>query len=84
MSIHANARLGPAGRRELVRLMIEERLSERAAAGRLSVSAATAHRWRRRWLAAGEQERESGAWTMDRSSRPWRTGRGRRTSSCRA
>jgi transposase InsO family protein len=72
---HPNARLGPAGRRELVGLMIDEGLSERAAARRLSVSSATAHRWRRRWLCAGASERESGAWTGDRSSRPHRSPR---------
>ena len=40
---HANARLGPAGRRELVRLMIEEEMPERQAAACLSVSPGTAH-----------------------------------------
>ena len=67
---HANARLGPAGRRELVRLMIDEEISERQAAACLSVSARTAHRWRRRWLDASPEDRASGAWTTDRSSRP--------------
>ena len=52
---HANARLGPAGRRELVRLMVDERLSERQAAACLSVSPCTAHRWKRRWLGASEE-----------------------------
>jgi transposase InsO family protein len=70
---HANARLGPAGRRELVRLMIGEGMPERWAAARLSVSPCTAHRWKRRWLAAGEDERRSGAWALDRSSRPHRS-----------
>ena len=46
---HANARLGPAGRRELVRLICELGWPE-AAAECLSVSPATAHRWKRRWL----------------------------------
>ena len=67
---HANARLGPAGRRELVRLMIEMNWPERRAAECLSVSPATAHRWKRRWLAAEESERRSGLWAMDASSRP--------------
>jgi transposase InsO family protein len=70
---HANARLGPAGRRELVRLMIDGGMPERRAAARLSVSSCTAHRWKRRWLEASEQERRSGAWAHDRSSRPRRS-----------
>jgi transposase InsO family protein len=73
MGVHANARLGPAGRRELVRLMIERGSSERHAAACLGVSSATAHRWKRRWLTASEQERCSGVWARDRSSRPHRS-----------
>jgi transposase len=72
---HANARLGPAGRRELVRLMINEGMPERRAAARLSVSPCTAHRWKRRWLAASDSERSSGGWAFDRSSRPRRSPR---------
>jgi transposase InsO family protein len=67
---HANARLGPAGRRELVRLMCELKWPERRAAECLSVSRATAHRWKRRWLVASAEQRRSGAWAADRSSRP--------------
>jgi transposase InsO family protein len=67
---HANARLGPAGRRELVRLMIQMGMPERQAAACLSVSSCTAHRWKRRWLDAGALERSSGRWALDRSSRP--------------
>jgi transposase InsO family protein len=70
---HANARLGPAGRRELVRLMIDEGMPERRAAARLCVSPCSAHRWKQRWLAASERERGSGAWARDRSSRPRRS-----------
>jgi transposase InsO family protein len=70
---HANAWLGPAGRRDLVRLICEMRWPERRAAESLGVSRATAHRWKRRWLAASEQERRSGAWAADRSSRPRRS-----------
>src|SRR4051812_8813098 len=44
MGIHANAKLGPAGRRMLVRL-IREGSTERQAAACLSVAPATAHRW---------------------------------------
>ena len=75
MSIHANARLGPAGRRELVRLIIDGGMSERRAAACLSTSPCTAHRWKRRWLMASAQERASGAWALDRSSRPHRSPR---------
>jgi transposase InsO family protein len=72
---HANAWLGPAGRRELVRLICELGWPERRAAECLSVSPATANRWKRRWLAASEQERRSGGWARDRSSRPHRSPR---------
>ena len=70
---HANARLGPAGRRELVRLMIDLGMPERQAAACLSVSPCTAHRWKRRWLTAGVELRRSGRWALDRSSRPRRS-----------
>ena len=70
---HANARLGPAGRRELVHLMIDMNWPERRAAECLFVSPATAHRWKRRWLSASAQQRRSGAWARDRSSRPHRS-----------
>ena len=70
---HANARLGPAGRRELVRLMIELGMPERQAAACVSVSPCTAHRWKIRWLAAGVEQRRSGGWALDRSSRPHRS-----------
>jgi transposase InsO family protein len=45
-------------------------MPERRAAARLCVSSCTAHRWKRRWLAASELERSSGSWALDRSSRP--------------
>jgi transposase InsO family protein len=70
---HANAWLGPAGRRELVRLICELGWPERRAAECLSVSPATAHRWKRRWLAASSEQRSNGAWALDRSSRPRRS-----------
>lgn len=69
MGVHANAKLGPAGRRELVRL-IREGASERQAAACLSVAPATAHRWSVREREAAPGERASGAWALDRSSRP--------------
>jgi transposase InsO family protein len=65
MYVHANAKLGPAGRYALVR-MVEEGLSMRAAAAAFRVSPATAHRWWHRWLDGG---RQAGA-LLDRSSRP--------------
>jgi transposase InsO family protein len=72
---HRNARLGPAGRRELVRLIVDLGMSERRAAACLSVSSCTAHRWKRRWLSASAEARASGRWALDRSSRPHRSPR---------
>jgi transposase len=65
MLLHANAKLGLAGRLALVSA-IEGGLSLKAAAVAFSVSPATAHRWWHRWL---EGNRESRA-LLDRSSRP--------------
>ncbi len=67
MDLHANAKLGLAGRRQLV-LAIEGGLSLRAAAAAFSVSPATAHRWWHRWLESGRLV----AALADRSSRPLR------------
>jgi transposase InsO family protein len=67
---HANARLGPAGRRRLVYLICELGWPERRAAESLGVSRATAHRWKRRWLSAGDELRRCGGWALDGSSRP--------------
>lgn len=75
MSIHANARLGPAGRRRLVDLIIDKGMSERQAAACLSTSNCTAHRWKQRWLQANAEDRASGRWAFDRSSRPHRSPR---------
>src|SRR4051812_29222238 len=74
MGVHANAKLGPAGRRRLVWLM-RQGSSERAAAAALSVAPATAHRWSVRERQASEEDRASGAWAWDRSSRPRRSPR---------
>ena len=71
MLLHANAKLGLAGRLALVRA-IEEGLSLKAAAAAFKVSPATAHRRWHRWLDGG---RQAGA-LLDRSSRP------RRRRSC--
>ena len=74
MYLHANAKLGLAGRLALVRA-IEGGLSLKAAAAAFNVSPATAHRWWHRWLGAGEDARRSLACLLDRSSRPRRSPR---------
>ena len=67
MKLHANAKLGLAGRRELV-LAIERGMALKQAAACFSVSPATAHRWWHRWLDGDG----SAASLLDRSSRPHR------------
>jgi transposase InsO family protein len=74
MWVHANAKLGPAGRLAVVEKVIEGR-SLRSVAGESSVSVATVHRWWHRWLDASADDRCSGAWAADRSSRPRRSPR---------
>jgi transposase InsO family protein len=74
MRFHRNAKLGLAGRRELV-LAIASGSSIRRAAVSFHVSPATAHRWWRRWCSANEVERGSLACLLDRSSRPARSPR---------
>jgi transposase InsO family protein len=74
MGIHANAKLGPAGRRELVGL-IRAGATERQAAACLAVAPATAHRWSVREREASDAARLSGAWALDASSRPRRSPR---------
>jgi transposase InsO family protein len=69
MYLHANAKLGLAGRRALV-AAIEDGLSLKAAAAAFNVSPATAHRWWHRWLEAGEEARRTLSCLLDRSSRP--------------
>jgi transposase InsO family protein len=71
MSLHANAKLGLAGRLALVRA-IEEGRSLKATAVCFNVSPATAHRWWHRWLEASEEARRSLSCLLDRSSRPRR------------
>jgi transposase InsO family protein len=75
MGQHLRGKLGPAGRSLLVRLMVEEGQTERQAAACLSVSRATANTWKHRWLEADAEERASGRWALDRSSRPHRSPR---------
>jgi transposase InsO family protein len=74
MYLHANAKLGLAGRLALVRA-IEAGLSLKAAAAAFNVSPATAHRWWHRWLEAGEEARRTLSCLFDRSSRPNRSPR---------
>jgi transposase InsO family protein len=69
MYLHANAKLGLAGRVALVRA-VEQGLSLRAAAVAFNVSPATAHRWWHRWRAADREQRQSLSCLLDRSSRP--------------
>jgi len=68
MYLHANAKLGLAGRLALVR-SVDDGLSLKAAAARFRVSPATAHRWWHRWLDGGRE----GSALLDRSSRPHRS-----------
>jgi transposase InsO family protein len=70
MYLHANAKLGLAGRVALVRA-IEEGMTVRAAAAAFRVSPATAHRWWHRWLDGGRRPEL----LHDRSSRPHRSPR---------
>ena len=72
MGQHLRGRLGPAGRAEIARLQLEDGLTERAAAAALSVAPGTARRWKLRRLGATREELASGAWTLDRGSRPRR------------
>ena len=64
MNIHKNARLTLARRMELVKDILERRLTLCAAAAAYGVSLPTAHKWVGRYLAEGE------AGLLDRSSRP--------------
>src|SRR3954451_16224581 len=70
MYLHANAKLGLAGRFALVGAG-EEGLSLRAAAAGFNVSPATAHRGWHRWLDGGRRPHA----LLDRSSRPKRSPR---------
>ena len=70
MYLHANAKLGLAGRYALV-CAIADGMTLKQAAACHGVSPATAHRWWHRWLDGG---RQSDA-LLDRSSRPRRSPR---------
>jgi transposase InsO family protein len=65
MYLHANAKLGLAGRFALVKA-IERGMSLKAAAAAFGISPATAHRWWHRWLEGGHRPEAR----LDRSSRP--------------
>jgi hypothetical protein len=54
---HVRGKLGPAARGELVRLIVEDAFSERAAAADLSVAPKTAHHQKVRWLEASTEAR---------------------------
>ena len=64
MNIHKNARLTLARRIELVRMIVDQGLTQAAVALTLGVSDATVRKWLGRYLAEGE------AGLHDRSSRP--------------
>jgi transposase InsO family protein len=66
MDIHKNARLTPRSRAELVRRILIERQTPKAAATAFGVCVKTVRKWVERFLAEGE------AGLMDRSSRPHR------------
>jgi transposase InsO family protein len=72
MYLHANAKLGLAGRLGLGRA-VEDGMSLKGAAAAVSVSPATTLRWWHRWLEAGEEARRSLSCLFDRSSRPHRS-----------
>jgi len=74
MDVHANAKLGPAGRFALTEA-IASGMTQKAAAAAFCVSPATAHRWWHRRLGASRADLRSGAWMIDRSSRPRRSPR---------
>jgi len=67
---HRNAPLTPNGRRRLVALVEEERLSFEAAAAASNVAKSTCWEWVRRWREATEVQRRDLSCLRDRSSRP--------------
>jgi transposase len=69
MMLHRNAKLGLAGRLQLVQA-IEGGMSMKAAAAAFSVSPATAHRWSHRLRAGSAPERGARSCLGDGSSRP--------------
>jgi transposase InsO family protein len=74
MTGHGSWRLGPGARRRIVE-EVKAGMSQKRAAARFCVSPATVNRWVCRERAATRQERASGAWAQERSSRPRRSPR---------
>ena len=70
---HANARLTPNGRYQMVRLVEERGLTFEAAAAASNVAASTVWEWVTRWRRASAEERRSLTCLEDRSSRPRRS-----------
>ena len=75
MGLHGNAKLGPAGRRAMVMLVVVDRLSQRQAAARCGVGKTTVKRWVDRYQEASGEDRRCGRCFRDRSSRPHRSPR---------
>jgi transposase InsO family protein len=75
MGLHGNAKLGPAGRRAMVMLVLLDGLSQRQAAARCGVGKTTVKRWVDRCRQASEQARAGGECFLDRSCRPHRSPR---------
>lgn len=71
MTGHGSWRLGPGARRRIVE-EVKAGMSQKRAAARFCVSPATVNLWVTRERDASEDERASGAWAADRSSRPHR------------
>lgn len=74
MHHHRNAALGLAGRRRITEA-VEGGMSQKRAAARFCVSAATVNRWVTRSRSATPEQRRSGVCFQDRSSRPHRSPR---------
>ncbi|MGI8429464.1 MAG: hypothetical protein ACR2OB_09200 [Solirubrobacteraceae bacterium] len=72
MSMEASWRLGPGARRRIV-CEVKAGVTQKRAAGRFCVSPATVNVWVQRERDATPQQRASGAWAEDRSSRPHRS-----------
>jgi transposase InsO family protein len=70
---HSNAKLTPASRLRLVRLVEDHGYSLALAARYSGVAKSTAWEWTRRWRAASASDRESLRCLQERSSRPHRS-----------